>query len=307
MERADIAIIGTGPAGVSAAITAKVRGKTVLLFGSRELSSKLTKAHKIQNYPGLPDIDGAQLAQAFKKHLDVLEIPITEKQVTAVYAMGGYFGIQTPDAMLEASSVILAGGVVMGKTFPKEDELLGRGVSYCATCDAHFYPGKTVAVLGYNAESCREANFLAETAGRLLYFPVVPHEVAVNDHVQVINERPIAILGQTHAEGVQTEQNTYAVDGVFVLRDAVAPDKLVPGLAVEGGTCKGGCQHGNQPVGLLCLRRSGGEAVPVHQGGGAGQCCSPVGCGMAGKTKEVSVCCAADDCGFGGPTAGLRR
>ena len=69
---------------------------------------------------------------------------------------------------------------------------------------------------------------------RLLYFPVVPHEVAVNDHVQVINERPIAILGQTHAEGVQTEQNTYAVDGVFVLRDAVAPDKLVPGLAVEG-------------------------------------------------------------------------
>ena len=142
MERADIAIIGTGPAGVSAAITAKVRGKTVLLFGSRELSSKLTKAHKIQNYPGLPDIDGAQLAQAFKKHLDVLEIPITEKQVTAVYAMGGYFGIQTPDAMLEASSVILAGGVVMGKPFPKEDELLGRGVSYCATCDAHFTPEK---------------------------------------------------------------------------------------------------------------------------------------------------------------------
>ena len=168
MERADIAIIGTGPAGVSAAITAKVRGKTVLLFGSRELSSKLTKAHKIQNYPGLPDIDGAQLAQAFKKHLDVLEIPITEKQVTAVYAMGSYFGIQTPDAMLEASSVILAGGVVMGKPFPKEDELLGRGVSYCATCDAHFYPGKTVAVLGYNAESCREAHFLAEPAGRLL-------------------------------------------------------------------------------------------------------------------------------------------
>lgn len=78
------------------------------------------------------------------------------------------------------------------------------------------------------------SELLAETAGRLLYFPVVPHEVAVNDHVQVINERPIAILGQTHAEGVQTEQNTYAVDGVFVLRDAVAPDKLVPGLAVEG-------------------------------------------------------------------------
>lgn len=307
MERADIAIIGTGPAGVSAAITAKVRGKTVLLFGSRELSSKLTKAHKIQNYPGLPDIDGAQLAQAFKKHLDVLEIPITEKQVTAVYAMGGYFGIQTPDAMLEASSVILAGGVVMGKPFPKEDELLGRGVSYCATCDAHFYPGKTVAVLGYNAESCREANFLAETAGRLLYFPVVPHEVAVNDHVQVINERPIAILGQTHAEGVPDGAEYLCGGWCVCIAGCCCTGQVGAGACRGGGTCKGGCQHGNQPVGLLCLRRSGGEAVPVHQGGGAGQCCSPVGCGMAGKTKEVSVCCAAHDCGFGGPTAGLRR
>lgn len=238
MERADIAIIGTGPAGVSAAITAKVRGKKVLLFGSRNLSSKLTKAHKIQNYPGLPDIDGAQLAQAFKKHLEMLQIEITEKQVTAVYAMGSYFAIQMPDAMLEASSVILAGGVVMGKTFPNENELLGRGVSYCATCDAHFYPGKTVAVLGYNEESCREADFLAETAAKVLYFPAAAHDVTVSDRVQVVPERPVAILGQTHAEGVQTEQNTYTADGVFVLRDAVAPDRLVPGLAVEGAHVK---------------------------------------------------------------------
>ena len=171
MERADIAIIGTGPAGVSAAITAKVRGKTVLLFGSRELSSKLTKAHKIQNYPGLPDIDGAQLAQAFKKHLDVLEIPITEKQVTAVYAMGGYFGIQTPDAILEASSVILAGGVVMGKTFPKEDELLGRGVSYCATCDAHFYPGKNRCSPGIQRRILPGSELFGRNCGQAAVFP----------------------------------------------------------------------------------------------------------------------------------------
>lgn len=97
-----------------------------------------------------------------------------------------------------------------------------------------FTPEKPLQSLDTTQNPAGKANFLAETAGRLLYFPVVPHEVAVNDHVQVINERPIAILGQTHAEGVQTEQNTYAVDGVFVLRDAVAPDKLVPGLAVEG-------------------------------------------------------------------------
>ena len=130
--RADIAIIGTGPAGVSAAITARVRGKQVLLFGSKGLTTKMTKAHTIRNYPGLPDITGTDLADKLKHHLDVMGVEITEKQVTAVYAMGSYFGIQTPDIMYEASSVILAGGVVMGKPFPGEDELLGRGVSYCA-------------------------------------------------------------------------------------------------------------------------------------------------------------------------------
>ena len=232
--RADIAIIGTGPAGVSAAITARVRGKQVLLFGSKVLSSKMTKAHTIRNYPGLPDIDGADLAARLKHHLDVMGVEITEKQVTAVYAMGNYFGIQTPDTMYEASAVILAGGVVMGKPFPGEDELLGRGVSYCATCDAHFYKGKTVAVLGYNAESCREADFLAETCAQVLYFPVVPHEVTVNSKVTVVREKPLSIPGTTHAEGVQTDKALHPADGVFVLRDAVAPDKLVPGLATEG-------------------------------------------------------------------------
>ena len=188
--RADIAIIGTGPAGVSAAITARVRGKQVLLFGSKGLTTKMTKAHTIRNYPGLPDITGTDLADKLKHHLDVMGVEITEKQVTTVYAMGSYFGIQTPDIMYEASSVILAGGVVMGKPFPGEDELLGRGVSYCATCDAHFYKGKAVAVR--------------------------------------------SIPGTMRAEGVQTDKDLHPVDGVFVLRDAVAPDKLVPGLATDG-------------------------------------------------------------------------
>ena len=78
--RADIAIIGTGPAGVSAAITARVRGKQVLLFGNEGLTTKMTKAHTIRNYPGLPDITGTDLADKLKHHLDVMGVEITEKQ-----------------------------------------------------------------------------------------------------------------------------------------------------------------------------------------------------------------------------------
>lgn len=232
--RAEIAVVGTGPAGVSAAITARVRGKSVLLFGSRALSTKLTKAHSIRNYPGLPDVDGAVLAEAYRRQLAALGAAITEQQVTAIYAMGDYFALQTPQTLYEAAAVILACGVVMERPFPGEAELLGRGVSYCATCDAHLCSGKTVAVFGYHAESCAEADFLAGTAARVLYFPVVPHEITVHSAVQVVREKPIAIEGQDRVEAVRTAQGRCPVDGVFVLRDAVAPAQLVPGLAVDG-------------------------------------------------------------------------
>ena len=234
MERYDIAVIGTGPAGVSAAITAKVRGKKLILFGSRHLSDKVEKAHSILNYPGLPNVSGAELANAYRMQLDSLDIPITEKQVTAVYAMGDYFAIQTPDEMVESTAVMLAAGVVTSKALPGEDAFLGRGVSYCATCDAHFYRGKTVAVLGYSEQACREADFLAETCEKVLYFPAAPHEVQVNGRVEVVREKPAAILGDRQARTLETKSGKrFDVDGIFVLRASVAPDKLVPGLAVE--------------------------------------------------------------------------
>lgn len=235
MERYDIAIIGTGPGGVSAAITAKVRGKNLILFGSRHLSEKLEKAHSILNYPGLPNVSGQELARAFREQLDSLEIPITEKQVTAVYAMGDYFALQTPEELVEARTVILAAGVVTAKPLPGENELLGRGISYCATCDAHFYRGKTVAVIGYSGHSCREADFLAESCEKVLYFPAAPHDVTVSPKVTVVRDKPSAILGQRQVTGIKTVSGAeYPVDGVFVLRDAVAPDKLVPGIQTQG-------------------------------------------------------------------------
>ena len=91
MERYDIAIIGTGPAGVSAAITAKIRGRNILLIGNNKISDKVSKAHTIKNYPGFIDVTGKELSQAFNNHLKSLSIDITEDMVNAVYAMGKYF------------------------------------------------------------------------------------------------------------------------------------------------------------------------------------------------------------------------
>lgn len=234
MARFDIAIVGTGPAGVSAALTAKARNKSILLLGSAKLSDKVSKAHRILNYPGLPDVTGEQLAEAFRGHLDAMELPVTEQRVHAIYAMGDYFALQTTEnEMWEATTVILATGVMQGKELPGEQEFLGRGVSYCATCDAPLYRGKTVAVIGYNAEAEQEARFLTEVAGQVLYFPMYRAEPELPDSVTVLHEMPTALVGGLKAEAVQTAQGLHAADCVFVLRDSISPAQLVPGLELR--------------------------------------------------------------------------
>ena len=234
MERADIAIIGTGPAGVSAAITATIRNKKILLFGNKELSGKISRAQEIRNYPGFPAISGEELAKKFREHLDAMGIEITEKRVAAVYAMGDYFALQAGEEMIEARAVILAGGVLQGKPLDGEEEMVGRGVSYCATCDAPLYRGKTAAVIGYTAREEAEAAFLAEVCAKVFYFPVYDGETKLPDSVEVVRAK-VTGLGQADGKRVvHTDNGDYPADGIFVLREAVAPGQLVPGLQTDG-------------------------------------------------------------------------
>lgn len=201
METYDIAIIGTGPAGISAAITATIRNKKIILFGSRELSDKIRKAHLIQNYPGFPECSGVDLCNAFAAHLEKMGIEITEEKINAVYPMGETFALQTmKNEMHQARSVILACGMVQGKLLPGEEELVGRGVSYCATCDAPLYRGRSVAVIGYSPEAEEEVNFLSEVASEVLYFPVYRDEPKVSESVKVVRQIPQAILNKEAAE-----------------------------------------------------------------------------------------------------------
>ena len=233
MERVDIAIIGTGPAGVSAALTAANRNKSILLLGSRAMSEKVAKAHEIRNYPGLPSIRGEDLAAAFRKHLEQAGIGITEQRVGAVYAMGDYFALQLGAEMREAKAVILATGTVQANLLPGEKEWLGRGVSYCATSDAPLYRGKRAAVIGYSPREEAEAAFLSEVCSEVLYFPVYREETKLPESVRVIREKVNGI----EKEGsmiLRTAENLYSADGVFVLREAAPPDQLVPGLETEG-------------------------------------------------------------------------
>ena len=95
MERYDIAIIGTGPAGLEAAITARIRNKKIILFGNKNLSLKVEKAHTIQNYLGLPNIGGEELKAAYEAHLKAMDIEITEDKINAVYALQRHIRVRS--------------------------------------------------------------------------------------------------------------------------------------------------------------------------------------------------------------------
>lgn len=273
MARYDIAIIGTGPAGLEAAITAVVRNKNIILFGSKDLSRKMQVVdHPILNYLGLPSVTGKEMAAAFTKQLEELNISITEEKITTVYAMGDFFGLQTSaNEIIEADSVILATGVTAGKPYPGEERLLGRGVSYCATCDAPLYRGKTVACIGGSAHEEEEADFLGEICEKVYYFPLYKGDITFNSpNVEVIRERPVEITGSMKTDALVTDQNTWPVSCVFILRESQFPGQLVPGLAVEGNAVKVDLQMATNLPGLFAAGDIAGQPYQYIKSAGQG-------------------------------------
>ncbi len=235
MDRVDIAIIGTGPAGLSAALNAKIRNKTFILFGSNNFSNKVFRAEKINNYLGLPGISGRELSENFKKHIESLDIDITEERVNNVYAMGEYYSIMASDnKMYEATSIILATGVEFNRALEGEETFLGRGVSYCVTCDALLYRNKDVAIVSYNQEGEEEANFLSEIAKQVYYIPLYDGEYSLNNNIRIIKDKPLRVTGEEKVKSLIMTETELEVDGVFFIKDSIAPNQLVPGLEVDG-------------------------------------------------------------------------
>ncbi|MDZ5254089.1 NAD(P)/FAD-dependent oxidoreductase [Clostridium sp. LIBA-8841] len=237
-ERYDIAIIGSGPAGLSAALNAQIRKKSFIIFGTKNFSPKIGRAPKVNNYLGLPNANGQKLAEAFREHINTNGIEITEERVNTVYSMGDYFSIMAKDNVYEAKSIIIATGVEFSKPLEGELEFLGKGVGYCATCDAPLYKGKTVVIVSSNEEGEQEANFVSEIASKVYYVPLYKNDYKLNDEITIVNERPIKITGNNSVEKIVFKESEIETDGVFLLKDAIPPAQLVPGLQEEEGHIK---------------------------------------------------------------------
>ena len=232
----DCIIVGSGLAGISAALTLKANGKNFMLLGSPDLSVKISRAECIRNYPGLSSVTGREFARALKKQLAEAEISVTDERVSGVYSMGDKFAVLTQSgASFESKTVILATGVESVKRLEGEEEFLGRGVSYCATCDGFLYKGKTIGVLSTSKRFEHEVEYLAKLAGKVYLMPMYKDVGDFSENVEKVVKMPLAVKGEKKVNRLVFKDGELPVDGVFLLKESISPAVLVGGLEMSEG------------------------------------------------------------------------
>ena len=159
----DLIIVGAGTAGLSAAIYGVRTGKSVLVLEGAAYGGQIINTPEIENYPGIKKISGFEFATNLYNQAKELGAEIRFEKVLSVQEKNGHKIVVTKDKEYEAKAVILATGAKNRNLgIEKEQELVGKGVSYCATCDGMFYRGKVVAVNGGGNTAVEDATFLSE-------------------------------------------------------------------------------------------------------------------------------------------------
>nr|WP_317325755.1 NAD(P)/FAD-dependent oxidoreductase [uncultured Flavonifractor sp.] len=231
----DIAVIGGGPAGLSAAVQARVRNKSVVVISGNSRDNPLYKTARIENYLGVPQISGPELLERFRTHAQQLGAAQKEGRVLNIMPMGGTFYLSIGSEMEQVKAIVLATGVIWANKYPGEEAHLGRGVSYCATCDGMLYRGKSVVVVGKAADSPQEANYLREL-GCLVTYVSDKTPDGLRPDIPFVKAARVEITGGgSGVEALRAGSVTLPCEGVFILRPSVAPADLLPGLALEDG------------------------------------------------------------------------
>lgn len=268
----DMAIVGCGPAGLSAALNARARNKEVLVLGGQFCSVKLHKSAQINNYLGIPSIGGEELRQKFLDHVQANDISVKKAIVDKILPRAGEFSLSAKNVIYRAKTAILATGIIDTRFLPGEEELLGRGVSYCATCDGMFYKDKNVAVIAYDQEAEHEANFLADICSEVFYLPQYKGSYALNEKIKVIDQKAKGILGEkTVQELLLDDGQKLAVEGIFIVRPITPLELLVPGLDTEGSLIKVDRKMATNITGLYAAGDCTGRPWQLAKAVGEGQ------------------------------------
>lgn len=219
----DLLVVGGGPAGLTAAIHARARNASVLVISNEPTASPLCRAPDMANYPGLPHVTGLELVERLLAQAAGLGAELRRGRALSLMSLGNTVMASVGSDVVQASAAILAVGVSRTVPLKGEERLLGRGVSYCATCDGMFYRGRPVAVAGSAPDLEEETRYLRSIGCLVTSVPLPGLE----------------ILGESKVAGVRTAAGEeIPCDGVFLLRSAIAPARLAPGLELEDGCVK---------------------------------------------------------------------
>lgn len=238
----DIIIVGGGPAGISAGIYALRANKKICIIEKEIIGGKISSASLVENYPGVLEIKGIELAEKLKEQLLQLGGVIVNKEVIAIKQEKNKKIVTTGENEYKSDVVILAMGTkykVLG--LPEEEKWIGKGISFCATCDGFFYKNKTVAVIGGGNTAISNAIELAEVCKKVYVVQVLDFLTAEPILIQRLKEKEnIEIkyqtfvkeyIGENKIKAVRIqekeEEGILEVDGVFLAVGQIPETKLV--------------------------------------------------------------------------------
>lgn len=241
----DLTVIGSGPAGLSAAIYASRYNLKTLVLGMNQ-GGTITDAHKVCNYPGLPEISGPVLGEKMKEHAEKYGAEVKMGLVEDIEKEEGNFSLVTNlDEKYFSKKIILATGTKRRKLgLDGEDEFMGSGVSYCATCDGKFFEDKIVGVVGGANSAATAALYLADIAekvyiiyrrDKLRAVDAWKKEIDKKDNIELIfNANVVDLFGGDSLEQVKLD-NGESIDlqGLFIEIGSVPKTDLAKDLGVE--------------------------------------------------------------------------
>ena len=266
--RYDIIVLGGGPAGLSAAVAARGRNKSVLVVGNRWQDSPLARAERVDNYLGMPGMTGMEMLEAFQRHAQEMGGEMVTGKVLSIMEWEG-FNLTVGSQLYQGSALILAPGVVRQAKFPGEETYLGRGVSYCATCDGMLYRNKPVAVVGRSKDAPHEAAYLKSIGCQVVYVaPKRPDQL--EEDIPFIQAAKLAVKGEQTVTALEADGADIPVNGVFILREAVAPGDLLPGLTLEKGAIQVDRSMATSVPGVFAAGDATGAPLQVSKAVGEG-------------------------------------
>ena len=280
----DILVLGSGPAGLAAAIAARIRNKNVLVIGNPPQDSPLAKAERVDNYPGLPGLTGLQLLNELYRHAESLGTEFVVGKAISLMAWEGFM-VTVGSQVYEGKSLILAPGVVRQAKYPGEETYLGRGVSYCATCDGMLYRGRSVVVVGRSADAPHEANYLKSLGCQVTYVSPQPPK-GLEEGIPYVKAGKLAVKGEQNVTGLEADGAFLPCDGVFILRQTVAPTDLLPTLETEDGYIKVDRRMATNVDGVFAAGDCTGLPLQVSKAVGEGHVAAPSACEYLDQKAE---------------------